>query len=211
MSVKFGNHIPYLKSNLVIEINSFEDLLSCISSYNPSVSRVRGISLTLSLLETINKKIILDSNINYFQIIFDKTIIKPLVLSKLKGRNLFTEAVIPYCNYSSELVSSFSNVSRIIVEFDSKSDLSSLSSISADLISNRFFPFTRGIPFCLGKIDQMSEIFSKMEGNNLTDCNGCCYQKFCNGSNGFNVKPILVGDYDLLRFLEENEGSINRL
>ncbi|MBN2880865.1 hypothetical protein JXM83_02320 [Candidatus Woesearchaeota archaeon] len=173
-------------------INSLEELDNL-----KFTTKIKGIQIKASLLK--NTKI---SNINYISIILDEII--------EISQNIFTELIIPYKNFSEELIENLKGINRVIIEFNKEEQTKNLDEISAILIAKRFFPFTKGIPFCHAKIDQAIELFQRPKITNKKECQNCVYINYCNNNN-FTSKPILKEKEEILKFLKENEDTANRI
>jgi len=96
-----------------------------------------------------------------------------------------------------------------ILEFKEESESKDLD--FTELISKKIYPFTKGIPFCCGKIEHCIELFQGTgKGDKPKACNGCKLIFWCdyNGSN-FKIKPITECDADLIEFLEDRDENIN--
>ena len=101
-----------------------------------------------------------------------------------------------------------------IIEVKNESELASVYASFSDLLSQRIYPFTKGVPFCIGKIEHCIELFTGTGVGEKPDaCSECVLKRHCDysGDSGytFSVKAIKKCDKDLLLFLEERDERIN--
>ena len=94
-----------------------------------------------------------------------------------------------------------------IIEVNDASLLDEVYASFSDLLSQRIYPFTKGVPFCCGKIEHCIELFvGEGKGEKPKACSDCKLKKWCDYSGkGFTVKAIKKCDKDLLLFLEERD------
>ncbi|MFC1691791.1 hypothetical protein ACFL0W_06450 [Nanoarchaeota archaeon] len=98
-----------------------------------------------------------------------------------------------------------------ILEIKDDSQLKELDSLFSDLISQKIYPLTKGVPFCCGKIEHCIELFiGKGIGKKPELCKDCKLISWCDYSGAkFDIKPIRECDKDLIEFLEDRDENIN--
>lgn len=218
--VNFKDKETLKNENSVISIINKQEVSEVIKFYKTYKGKIKGISMALSLLTKLPQKIFQESNINYFSIHIDKIENLSDAILKYKPPKSFVEIILPINLFSTEIIENLNSIKRIIIEFDSKKGLENIDDITSEVIAKRFFPFTRGIPFCQDNIDQMSELFTwnnQKKSDKTNECKSCIFANYCSykeGSNKFDIKPITKkesNNKDIIKFLEENENTTNRL
>lgn len=189
-------------TNAVVSISTIDQAKKVDSFYKSYKAKIRGVQLSQSLVGNIDSL----QNINYYSIIINN---ENIDLSNIQGKNTFIELQIPIKLFSTNL--NLRGVHRVILLLDSEKDLQLLDVACAELIGERLFPFTKGIPFCRGNIDQMYELFYPLGPQKRVECKQCSFAPFCSYNGPLEVKPISEPYEDALEFLEKNENATNRL
>ncbi len=102
-------------------------------------------------------------------------------------------------------------IDKLVLEFKEETQIEKFNKIYPELLLNKIYPLTKGIPFCKGKIEHCVELFSSTGlGNKKKECNSCQLKKYCNYNlEDFDIKSIRNAPKDLLKFLEERNESLN--
>lgn len=130
----------------------------------------------------------------------------------------FTQITISSNLINEDFFTKLKNVNSIIVDFKNKIEFQNKDDIFALLILYKFYPLTKGVPFCIGEIKHKSEFFgwAKNDQQELKhapkECINCIFNKQCPKNTNFQIKAITQKDdyLEIIKFIEEkDESSIN--
>jgi len=208
LNTKLNKETNRFKDNLVIKINKKEDLDKLILPDQ----RIKGIQLKLSLLKEVKQL-----KFNYYSIIVDNNV-KHLIVSfdNLK-KGAFVEILLPLTTYRqiNDQQDILSKVNRVIIELNNQEQIKQLNEIFSDLILKKFYPFTKGVPFCQTQIEHCWELFNQQNiiiTKKAKECQDCLLTEYCNYQNNnqdssqnqqFEVKPIKEIKPELINFLKD--------
>ncbi|MBT4445951.1 hypothetical protein HOA92_05835 [archaeon] len=167
---------------ILITVLTEAEIKSAIQTLESRTS-LKGIQLPSSLIQKIPKK----TNCNFLSIELQDPQHTENILKYLTPKNQFIELIIPQEIFNESLIKNLKGVKRVIIDFSNQktnkqtkkqTNQDQINNIFAILISNKFFPFTKGLTQDQTEPRHMVEFYSgKMRASDITDQNAAMFQE----------------------------------
>lgn len=129
---------------ICVQVSTETELLEALKLLETRES-LTGVQVSSNLLF----QFLQSNNCNFVSIILNETEDLDLILKHLKPKQQFIELIIPYSLISEKLLVSLQGVKRIIIDFsnENKDQITKkqIQTLFASLISNKYYPFTKGL------------------------------------------------------------------
>ncbi len=154
---------------IIIKVETEEDLKESMLVFEKRKS-LRGIQIQSFLLQKLPK----NHNINFFSIILEKAENLELIKQHCNSKQQFVELIIQYNLCTDSLLKKLEGIKRVIVDFTNENTgqitQEKIKQLLAILISNKFFPFTKGLDQNKVEEKHMVEFYcGKLKKENFLD------------------------------------------
>ena len=179
---------------VVVKVESVSEIELAFAYFKKSRQLLRGICGASSLLRTIDFK---ESSVNYISVELES--LEDVFLMEKIFSLAFVEVIIPWRFLESgfALLDQMKGAKRVIINFtgvDYFKGTCDVDLLFSELVLRKFFPLTKGLAFCFGRMEHAVE-FYESEWKNLkkpVDCGSCLFANECSyNGNGQGVKPFI--------------------